>query len=85
MKKEIHPAVTVIAVLIIVGVVAFFFMRSSQSPEPQGMSPMGPAAKMLKGDDMSKHMTPEEKMMMQRSMGARGGGAAGPVGMPGGR
>jgi hypothetical protein len=73
MKKQVHPAVIVIAVVAMIAVVGFVFYQSSAAPPPQGMGPGGPGMALLKknGGDMTKYMTPAEKAMMQQSMAGK--------------
>jgi hypothetical protein len=75
MKKQVHPAVIVIVIVALVGVLGFVFYKSTATPPPQGLGAGGPGMAALKknGGDMSKFMTPEEKAMMQRSTGGQSG------------
>ena len=73
MKKQMHPAVVAVVVVLVLGVAGFLFYKSTASPEPVNMSPQGPAAKFLKGGAGGGHRTPDvmeaQKMQQQQQGG----------------
>ncbi len=75
MKKEIHPAAAVIAVVIALLLVISIYYKQTEPPKPMPMNPLGPGAAALQkhGGNLANVMTPAEKRMVAHSLGNRAG------------
>jgi hypothetical protein len=82
MKKSIHPAVGVVALVILLGVVGFLFYKGTATPDPVPMSPQGPGAFLLKksggggagGPAGGRRMSPDVMQAMKQQQQQPGGG-----------
>jgi len=72
MKKQVHPAVIAVVVVLLISVVGFLFFKGTATPPPTAMNPLGPGAALLKAAGARPGgMTPDvlqarEKMQRQQ-------------------
>lgn len=59
MKTQVNPIAIVAVLIAVVGLVGYLFYKGTATPEPVPMSPLGPAAKLLKGPSRPHGATPD--------------------------
>jgi len=76
MKQQIHPAVLVAVIVVVVGLVGFFFYRGTATPAAVPMDPLGPAGKLLKAGGGMHGKTPDVQQTTDRPQSTQpfGGG-----------
>jgi len=75
MKKQVNPAIIVIAVVVAIGIVGFLFYKGTAAPEAVHMDPLGPAGKLLRAGGGAHGMTPDVQAAQQNAQQNQAGAA----------